>query len=252
MKIPPQALLCLLMLTLCVLAIGCGQPAAPTAPENSPSEGAGSGTSPDPEPAPAASEAFVPSLEIAPDEDFEVEEGFTRLSIDDFLPFEATEQTWQQIDGVIVCSGDPKGYLHSRQEYQNFTWRAEYRFMPVDAEADPPPNTGFMIHIQDPHKVWPNSLEVQGRWDTMCSINPNGGAAELTIDDDPRARESARKPVGEWNAVEIVSRDGGLTATLNGELICTSQPGELTEGLIGLQSELFEVHFRRLRIRVDE
>jgi hypothetical protein len=236
------------VIVVMLLLAGCGEsPAPPTAPAETTADTSGTDSSP-----PLQSEPFVPSLEIEPD-DFEPEQGFARLSLDDFVPFEADGDTWQQIDGVIVCSGEPKGYLYSRQTYRNFTWRAEYRFAPVeDGERRPLANTGFMIHIQQPHKVWPNSLEVQGRWDEMCSIKANGGAAALTIEDDPAARESARKPVGEWNAVEIVSRDGALTATLNGQPVCSSQPGELTEGLIGLQSELFEVHFRRLRIRVDE
>lgn len=240
---------------LCVVAMlplvfaGCGEATVPPAPpaDATTTDAAG------PESAlPRQSDPFVPSLEIEPDE-FDPEEGFTALGLDDFEFFEATGDTWQQIDGVIVCSGEPKGYAHSTQPYRNFTWRAEYRFAPVeDEERRPLANTGFMIHIQQPHKIWPKSLEIQGRWDEMGSIKANGGAAELTIEDDPAARESARNPVGEWNALEIVSRDGVLTATLNGQPVCSSQPGELTEGLIGLQSELFEVHFRRLRIRVDE
>lgn len=238
---PLNLLAVLLLLTGCS---GSSEPAAPPVEPAGPTAEMGT--------PPAQTEPFVPSLEIEPDS-FEIEDGFAPLSLDDFVPFETTEETWQQIEGVIVCSGEPKGYLYSRQPYRNFTWRAEYRFAPVeDGERRPLANTGFMIHIQQPHKVWPNSLEVQGRWDEMCSIKANGGAAALTIDDDPAARESARKPVGEWNEVEIVSRDGALTAMLNGQPVCSSQPGELTEGLIGLQSELFEVHFRRLRIRADE
>jgi hypothetical protein len=231
-----------------LLMAGCGgSPAPPTAPSQTTADTSAPDSSVTPQ-----SEPFVPSLRIEPDA-FEPEEGFTRLSLDDFVPFEADGDTWQQIEGVVVCSGEPKGYLYSRQPYRNFTWRAEYRFAPVEEEQRRPlANTGFMIHIQQPHKIWPRSLEVQGRWDEMGSIKANGGAAELDIDDDPAARESARNSVGEWNAVEIVSRDGALTATLNGQPVCSSQAGELTEGLIGLQSELFEVHFRRLRMRVDE
>jgi len=233
-----------LTLLLSMFLVGCGEPEAP--PEQSEPVATTDAESP-----PNQTEPFVPSLEIEAD-DFGPAEGFTALTVEDFVPFEGEGDTWQEVDGVIVCSGEPKGYLYSRTPYDNFSWRGEYRFMPKDAEAEPPPNTGFMIHIQEPHKIWPRSLEAQGRFDEMCSIKSNGGVPALTIEDDQAARGSARKPVGEWNTVEIVSRDGALTATLNGQLICTSQPGELTDGLIGLQSELFEVHFRRLRIREDE
>ena len=65
------------------------------------------------------------------------------------------------------------------------------------------------------------------------------------------AREAARLPVGQWNQIEIVAHNGAISATLNGMLICTSQPGELKSGKLGLQSEGFETHFRHLRVRLD-
>lgn len=184
-----------------------------------------------------------------------LEDGFTVLTLPEFEAFAGAADTWREEAGVIVCSGMPKGYVYCVRPFRNFTLRCDYRFAEPAADADPAKsalaNTGFMIHIQEPHKVWPRSLEVQGRWDQMCSIKSNGGVPDLVIQDDPAAREAARKPVGQWNSVEIVSRDGALTALLNGQKICESEAGELTEGSIGLQSELFEVRFRNLRIREE-
>lgn len=108
-----------------------------------------------------------------------------------------------------------------------------------------------MLHITEPHKQWPKSLEVQGRFEDLATIKENGGAAKVEIVDDRTARESARKPIGEWNAIEIISKSGTVTALLNGTKVCESQPSDVTSGMIGLQSEDFEVHFRRLRIRTE-
>jgi hypothetical protein len=49
--------------------------------------------------------------------------------------------------------------------------------------------------------------------------------------------------------MEITSRDGALTAMLNGVVVCTAEPGELREGPIGFQSEGAEIFFRNLRIK---
>ena len=73
--------------------------------------------------------------------------------------------------------------------------------------------------------------------------------AELFV--SVRQRESARKPTGEWNAIEVVSKAGTVTSLLNGTKVCESQPSDVTSGMTGLQSEDFEVHFRRLRIRAE-
>ncbi len=175
------------------------------------------------------------------------------LTLDDFQTFQGEAETWKEANGEIVCSGQPRGYIFSREEHGDFVWEAEYMLIAPEGETDPErlaaANTGFMIHIREPHKVWPVSLEVQGKHVEMCSIKANGGAADLTIDDDPAAREAARNQLGEWNQVQITSRDGTLEARLNGELICTSEAGELQSGRIGLQSEGFDVHFRNLRIQ---
>ena len=189
---------------------------------------------------------------VPPETSFTLEDGFQLLTLADFAPFQGEEGTWTESNGMIVCSGQPKGYMHTPKSYRNFTLRCDYRFEP-ESEAGPPEksNTGFMIHIQEPHKVWPRSLEVQGRFDEMCSIKSNGGVPELTINDHPAIREQQRLPVGEWNSVEIISKEGALTSYLNGELICISEPGELSEGLLGLQSEGYVVQFRHLRIHEE-
>jgi hypothetical protein len=186
---------------------------------------------------------------------FDVEDGFRLLALADFASFPADADSWREEGGELICTGTPKGYIYSKEPFGNFTLRGEYRFEPptADAAADaPPPNTGFMLAIQEPHKIWPASLEVQGKHTEMCAIKSNGGIPDLVVQDDPDAREMARNPVGEWNSVEIVMQDGAATATLNGTQICTSEPGEVREGFIGLQAEGFEVRFRNLRIRPND
>lgn len=179
-------------------------------------------------------------------------EGFRAMRLRDFETFAAEPGTWSQERGVITTTGKPKGYIYSKRSYKNFTWRAEFRFPPpADATKSDQANTGFMLCIQEPHKVWPRSLEVQGKFVEMGQIKSNGGVPALMIVDDQASRESARKPVGDWNAIEIVVKDGAVAAVLNGKPICSSEPGEVREGMIGLQAESFVVQFRDVRIREE-
>jgi hypothetical protein len=144
--------------------------------------------------------------------------------------------------------------LHSKEKFRDFTLRLEFRFAPSFDERSTKnfdPNSGVMIFITEPHKQWPKSLEVQGRISELATIKGNGGARTFELVDDPAAREAARKPAGEWNALELISKGGALTALLNGTKVCESQPSDVSEGSIGLQSEDYEVHFRRLRIRSE-
>ena len=242
----------LMWAVLALLALGCS--AEPPAPAPSPVSVV---ASPVLDANPNAPSAW--STETLADGDFTLEAGFRKLSLEDFDPFFAKppqggQATWFSIHDAIVCTGKPKGYLYSNEKFADFTLRLELRFAPPADEANAKtfnPNTGVMIFINEPHKQWPKSLEVQGKFAELATIKENGGAAKFEIVDDKAARESARKPFGEWNALEIVSKAGALTALLNGTKVCESQPSDVSEGMIGLQSEDFEVHFRRLRIRAE-
>ena len=66
---------------------------------------------------------------------------------------------------------------------------------------------------------------------------------------DAEASKRARKPVGQFNKVEIDVNAGGMTIKLNGTVVSTVAGCELTEGPIGLQSEGAETHWRNIRIR---
>lgn len=200
----------------------------------------------------------VAEEEVDSQQFFEVENGFVLLGLDDFEVFHGKEPgeapTWTSEGETLRCTGQPRGYLYSKQPYGNFTLRLDYRFIPqegADEKKRENSNTGFLVYITGENKLWPVSLEVQGKHVEMAHIKPNGGAAAIEVEDNAEARQQARLPVGEWNSIEIVSKDGALTSFLNGEKICESQPGELSEGLLGIQSEDFETEFRNLRIREE-
>lgn len=192
-------------------------------------------------------------VDAKPDESaFTLEEGFALLNFDQFEAFGAAPQTWKSDGDEIVCAGKPRGYLYSKDSYANFTLRLDYRFQrPKKADDERKLNTGFLVYISGEHKLWPACLEVQGKQIQMAAIKENGGAEPITASDDEPAREKARKPVGQWNSVEIVSKDGGLSVTLNGTPISSSEPGSLKSGLIGIQAEDWPFSVRRLRIRAE-
>lgn len=229
-----------------VFVIGCGsQPASDTSTTSTPGA------------SPATPEKITPA--IAEGVLTEPEEGFRLLSREDFEIFsndrEAAQNTWSVKSGLFHCTGKPKGYLYTRDSFKNFTLKLDYRFEPSERHRKENKlqfsNTGVLIYISGEHKQWPLSLEVQGKHVEMASIKENGGAAKAIIQDQPENREAARKEVGEWNSLKIVSKEGVLTSFLNGTQICQNEAGELSEGQIGLQSEGFEVEFRNIQIQPE-
>jgi hypothetical protein len=203
-------------------------------------------------------EAATPMTE-APAERAADAEGFVPLGVSDFTLYSSSKDAAKlkfagDGDGTIKLLGDGRGYAYSRKSYRNFTLRLEYRW-PKAAELPeaerPNANTGVLVFITGENKVWPKCLEVQGKWSEMGDIRSNAKDVSVTVRDDEAAREKARKAVGEWNAVEIVAKDGALTSYVNGVEIAECDPTELREGPIGLQAERFNVEFRNVRVRED-
>jgi hypothetical protein len=227
------------LLTVCVFC-GCAEKKPPASDKSAATEKR-------PQAPPAEADAFTP------------EAGFSRLTLDDFEAFYGKKPgataTWTADGGTIHSTGKPRGYLHSKKSYKNFTLRLDYRFEPPQDQADAEKaNTGVLVYINAPHRLWPLCLEVQGKYSEMGHIKANGRADAIDaagVRDDEPARQKSRKPVGEWNSIEIVSRDGALASFLNGTKICDNKPGDLKEGAVGLQAEDFAVEFRRIRIREE-
>lgn len=200
----------------------------------------------------ASDNSRTPDVEA--DQPFELEADFRLLTLEDFEQFGAESETWKSLADGFACSGKPRGYLYSKQPYQDFTWRFDYRFPRPEKLKDDSKfkgNTGFLVYITGEHKLWPICLEVQGKHIQMAAVKENGGAQPVTVADDDSARQRARAPVGQWNAIEIVSKEGELRVSLNGIMIAQSKPDFLSEGLIGVQSEDHPFEVRRMRIRPD-
>jgi len=213
-------------------------------------------TTPKPDPTPSTAEnprePAVPAGPVEPP--FQLEPGFTLLTFSDFEAFGAEPDTWQGTNDGLKSTGKPRGYLYSKQPYGNFTLRLDYRFpRPASLKDDTKfkGNTGFLVYVTGEHKLWPICLEVQGKHVQMGAIKENGGAQPVTVQDDEAQRQQSRRPVGEWNSLDIISRDGALTVSLNGAPIALSEPNFLSEGLLGIQAEDHPFEVRRMRIRRD-
>jgi hypothetical protein len=58
----------------------------------------------------------------------------------------------------------------------------------------------------------------------------------------------AEKPLGEWNAYEILVDGPWVRLTVNGEVLNEAWDCEVVPGHVCLQSEGAEIHFRNIRL----
>jgi mono/diheme cytochrome c family protein len=159
--------------------------------------------------------------------------------------------TFQVEKGMVVCSGTPIGYMYPPKKYLNFTLRLEYRFEPypgMESEDQYFGNSGYLIFMKE-HRVFPEMLEVQGMNLEIMDIRASKKSTVYTVDTE--ARKRAVRPVGQWNTVEIVSKDGEVRNYLNGVLVSQVTHHEYGPGYIGLQSEGAKIYWRNIRIKEE-
>jgi hypothetical protein len=177
------------------------------------------------------------------------------------------EDVWSVKDGVMICLGakKPNGYIITEKEYGNYVLKVQWRFPAA------PGNSGVLLHVQQPDKVWPKSVEAQLQsgeagdfWliDAKLDIpkernNPNSARNYIRIGEKwimaegkaKAERKKFEKPIGEWNQYEIHCNGGDIRLMVNGQLVNEGKNGELSKGRILLQAEGADIHFRNIEIK---
>jgi hypothetical protein len=183
--------------------------------------------------------------------------GWKAVSAD---PSVKAEDVWSVRDRVLVCKGEPMGYLHTEQSFTNYRLHLEYRWAP----GKTPGNSGIFNRINGPPKPLPRCLEVQLKngdaGDVYCfhgmALGEEKGRFRHVPDHElggdlrglQRTMGQERKP-GDWNHVDVVVEGEKLAVMMNGLKVNEARGFEILAGPVGLQSEGGEIHFRNVRIK---
>jgi hypothetical protein len=165
-------------------------------------------------------------------------------------------QVWSVKDGVIRCEGKPNGYIRTNEEFSDYTLHVEWRW------PETPTNSGVLLHVAGPDKVWPPCIEAQlqtGNAGDFITIGPGTGinvnGVQYTTPPDQVAmavakqHPSSEKPAGQWNSYDIVCQDDTVRLYVNGVLQNTGTQASLKRGSICLQSEGSPIEFRNIYIK---
>ncbi len=158
--------------------------------------------------------------------------------------------TWQVADGVIKCTGKPNGYIRTEQAYHDYKVTVEWRFTKAG-------NTGVLVHMHEPDKVWPRCFECQGQHDKQGDFWMQGGAGCKGHHGTERAQRyvqmpgpSQENPVGEWNSYESVCAGNTIKIFVNGKFMNGITECTVSSGYVGqCESEgVRELEIRKVSI----
>jgi hypothetical protein len=157
---------------------------------------------------------------------------------------------WSVKDGILICKGDPAGYIRTTDKHTNFILRLQWRFNPDTKKAG---NSGVLFRMTGEDKIWPKSLEAQlmsGNAGDFFGIGGFAYSADPARKNDRHTKRThtAERPVGEWNEYEIIVNKGDVILNVNGEELNRATNVEQLPGHICLQSEGVEIQFRDIRL----
>ncbi|MCH2133491.1 MAG: DUF1080 domain-containing protein [Phycisphaerales bacterium] len=160
-------------------------------------------------------------------------------------------QSYSVKDGVLVCQGQPIGYIQTDRLYENYELIVEWRFDPEKGAG----NSGVLLRVIGEDKVWPNCIEGQLH-STHAGDIWNIGEFPMKADEErtrgrntKKAHESSEKPLGEWNQYRILMDRGNLVLRVNDVVQNKATECREIPGRIALQSEGAHIEFRRVTLR---
>jgi hypothetical protein len=148
-------------------------------------------------------------------------------------------------NGVIHISGNPFGYMRTKEVYSDYKLHVEYRW-PVEAT-----NSGVFVHGQKPDTIWLKCVECQlkagNAGDFVCM---NGASMAEQTDKTKivvkKLAASSEKPSGEWNIMEVICNGNTIEVSVNGVLQNKGTNVSVSKGSICLQSEGKEIEFKNV------
>jgi hypothetical protein len=151
-------------------------------------------------------------------------------------------------DSVIHISGNPFGYMRTKETYADYKLHVEWRW-PVEAT-----NSGVFIHAQQPDTIWLKCVECQlkagSAGDFVCM---NGADMTERIDKSKpfvnKIASSSEKATGEWNTIEVICSGNTIEVWVNEVRQNIGTNVNLSKGSICLQSEGKDVEFRNIYLQ---
>lgn len=158
--------------------------------------------------------------------------------------------TWSVEGGVLICRGQPPGYIRTESSFTNYALEVEWRFDPAKGAG----NSGVLLRLQGEDKVWPRSIEAQLQSEhagDFWNIDafPMWVEPGRTNGRHTRHTHGNEKPLGEWNRYRIVAHGRHVVLAVNDQVLNEAFDCAELKGPIALQSEGAEIHFRRMSLQ---
>jgi hypothetical protein len=129
--------------------------------------------------------------------------------------------------------------------YSNYNLHVEWRW------PEKPTNSGVLLHLTEPDKIWPQCIEAQLQNQNAGDFIAMGGSSFAEKKEKnrvPKLHDTNEKEPGQWNSYDITCKADTITLVVNGLFQNTATKTSLTSGPIALQSEGGPIEFRNVTL----
>ena len=162
----------------------------------------------------------------------------------------------------LVIKGKALGYLITEKDYENYELTLEWRWGLNKEEPSAQSlnllNSGVLLHVTGPDKIWPKSVEAQlqyGRAGDFWLIDGFRLKVDRQQQDPKNARHFLRliddveNSPGDWNTYVITCLGKKIKLNVNGKDVNEGSESELSKGKIAIQAEGWEIHLRNISLK---
>lgn len=164
-------------------------------------------------------------------------------------------------NNMIRLYGKQAGYLMSNQSFKEFKLTVEFRWNTNEtfARKGNNKNSGIMYLVpqETPDELWPKGIQCQVKEGTTgdfillqnVTLTVRGKNIEPGKSIVVKRFKDGSNPIGEWNTVVIICKQGKITQKVNGKIVNKGKNASVKEGRILLQYEGFPIDFRKVEIK---
>jgi hypothetical protein len=163
------------------------------------------------------------------------------------------ESVWSVQEGVLRCTGQPAGYLITKENnFENYALTLQWRWPGKGG------NNGVLVHVTTPGElgVWPKCFEVQlasGQagefWVIGTTLEVKNPATHVEGRQYKTLITQSERPLGQWNSMEITCIRDEIQVRVNGYIVNQATKLSQQRGAIALQSEGAPIEFREIMLK---
>jgi Domain of Unknown Function (DUF1080) len=165
-----------------------------------------------------------------------------------------TTPVWTVADGMLHCAGSGFGFLrYNKKEFADFTFHVEFKMAPKC-------NSGLGVRTQafDPKQsratrpsIYSYEIQLIDDAGKAPDVHSSGSLYRYVA-----PSESALKPAGEWNTIEVTCIGPKIKVVLNDKTVVDTDQSKIeaiknkpTKGYVCLQNHGGTIAFREVRVR---